>query len=187
MVTGDPIDPGAAALADVKSFLRIAGGDEDALVARMTASAAELCEQFIGRVLLARGFAETLPVNGSWRRLARGPARAITAVEALAPDGSASGLAVDSYAIDIDANGDGWVRVSRAGGAQRVRVSYQAGLASGWAQLPETLRHGVIRLAAHLYAHRDGARGDGPPAAVTALWRPWRRLSVAGAPVRRAG
>jgi uncharacterized phiE125 gp8 family phage protein len=44
--------------------------------------------------------------------------------------------------------------------------------------LPEALRHGIVRLAAHLYSHRDEAEQAGPPAAVTALWRPWRRLRL---------
>jgi hypothetical protein len=41
------------------------------------------------------------------------------------------------------------------------------------------LRQGVVRLAAHLYAERDGPELGGPPAAVTALWRPWRRMRLA--------
>jgi uncharacterized phiE125 gp8 family phage protein len=187
MVTGDPIEPGAAALGEAKAYLRIFGSDEDALVARLLAAAAELCEQFTGQALLARGFVETLPAGAAlrhgsgqaWRRLGRTPVIAVTSVEALAADGAASPLAVGAYAIDIDAGGDGWVRVPAPGAASRLRVGYDAGLAAGWAELPQALRHGVVRLAAHLYAHRDAARDFAPPAAVTALWRPWRRLRVA--------
>lgn len=51
-----------------------------------------------------------------------------------------------------------------------------------WADLPEAVRHGIIRLAAHLYRERD-RDGDGapvaPPAAVAALWRPWRAMRLA--------
>jgi uncharacterized phiE125 gp8 family phage protein len=179
MVTGDPIEPGAAALAEAKAYLRIAGSDEDALVARLLAAAAELCEQFTGQALLARGFVETLPATAVWRRLGRTPVGAVTSVEALAGDGTESALPVDAYAIDIDAGGDGWVRVPAPGTARRLRVDYEAGLAAGWAELPQALRHGAVRLAAHLYAHRDAARDFAPPAAVTALWRPWRRLRMA--------
>lgn len=48
---------------------------------------------------------------------------------------------------------------------------------SDWSALPEALRHGVIRLAAHLYRDGDGAAAA-PPAAVAALWRPWRRMRL---------
>ena len=178
MVTGDPVEPGAAALGEAKAYLRIAGGDEDALVTRLIAAAIELCEQFTGQALLERGFVETLPAGAAWRRLGRTPVGAVTSVEALAADGTASPLPVGAYAIDIDAGGDGWVRVPSPGAARRLRVGYQAGLAAGWADLPQALRQGAVRLAAHLYAHRDSARDSAPPAAVTALWRPWRRLRL---------
>ncbi len=179
MVTGDPIEPGAAALGEAKAYLRIAGSDEDALVARLLAAAAELCEQFTGQALLARGFVETLPASPAWRRLSRTPVAAVTSVEALAADGTESALPVGAYAIDIDAYGDGWVRVPAPGTARRLRVGYEAGLAAGWTELPQALRHGAVRLAAHFYAHRDAPAASAPPAAVTALWRPWRRLRVA--------
>jgi hypothetical protein len=52
-------------------------------------------------------------------------------------------------------------------------------LAEAWADVPQGLRHGAIRLAAHLYRRRDDeADVSTPPAAVAALWRPWRRLHL---------
>jgi uncharacterized phiE125 gp8 family phage protein len=81
--------------------------------------------------------------------------------------------------VDIDASGDGWVR--SAAGVQRLAVSLSAGLAADWGSLPAAIRQGVTMLAAHLYDHRDGA--GTPPAAVTALWRPYRRMRLGdGAP-----
>lgn len=178
MVTGEALDPGADALGEAKAYLRMAGSDEDALAARLLRAAAEQCEQFTGKVLLARPFQETMAASAAWQRLRRSPVQAITAVEALRPDGLAAALPAEGYAIDIDARGDGWVRVTAAGEATRVRVTYSAGLAAGWSAAPEALRHGIVRLAAHLYTHRDEEKGGAPPAAVTALWRPWRRLGL---------
>jgi uncharacterized phiE125 gp8 family phage protein len=178
MIVMVPVAPGAAARADAKAYLRIAGADEDALLDRMLGTAAELCEQFTGQVLLRRTAVETLPAGPGWTRLGRTPVAAITLVEGLGADGTAAALAADAYAVDIDANGDGWVRLARADAARRLRVTYEAGLATEWAGLPEALRQGTVRLAAHLYANRDGARAEGPPAAVTALWRPWRRIRI---------
>jgi uncharacterized phiE125 gp8 family phage protein len=51
-------------------------------------------------------------------------------------------------------------------------------MAPDWTGLPEALRQGVVRLAAHFYTHRTAAEDEGPPAAVTALWRPWRRMRL---------
>ncbi|HEV2746545.1 MAG TPA: hypothetical protein VGW34_04510 [Allosphingosinicella sp.] len=179
MLSGDPIEVPAAAVAEAKAYLRVELAGEDPLIERLVGAAAELCEQFTGRALLARGFSELVPASAAWKRLAATPVLAITAVEALPPDGAASALAAGSYAVDIDANGDGWVRVTQVGEAKRVRVAYQAGLATDWPELPGALRQGMLRLAAHCYAHRERADDSGPPAAVTALWRPWRRLRVA--------
>jgi hypothetical protein len=43
--------------------------------------------------------------------------------------------------------------------------------------VPEPLRQGIVRLAAHLYAARGEVEAV-PPAAVAALWRPWRRVRL---------
>jgi uncharacterized phiE125 gp8 family phage protein len=180
MLSAAPIVLPEAAMAEAKAYLRIVGTDEDALVARLMRSAAELCEQFTGQVLIARAFTELLAAPAAWARLGATPVRAISGVEALSAEGAAVPLAAVAYAIDIDANGDGWVRVTDAGAAKRVRVSFEAGMASQWSGVPETLRQGTVRLAAHLYTKRDAADDIGPPAAVTALWRPWRRMRLGG-------
>ena len=62
------------------------------------------------------------------------------------------------------------------GWAARAVGAYTAGLAADWAGLPAPIAQGVVRLIGHLYAERDGGP---PPAAVTALWRPYRRLMLA--------
>jgi uncharacterized phiE125 gp8 family phage protein len=165
-------------LAEVKAFLRIGTGEEDDLLAGLVRSAGEMCEGFTGRSLLARDVIETLPAATAWTRLGAAPVRGIGGVEALDAQGEGQPLPADAYAIDTDAAGDGWVRLLRTGGATKVRVAYSAGMAAAADGLPEALRHGVVRLAAHLYTHRDRHEGAGPPAAVTALWRPWRRLRI---------
>ncbi|HEX8379962.1 MAG TPA: hypothetical protein VF619_05385 [Allosphingosinicella sp.] len=169
------------AVGAAKEFLRVERPDEDGLIGALAGSAAELCESFIGEALLERGFTETIPASRAWRRLSRGPVRAITLVEALAADGAALALPVEAYAVDLDCGGGGWVRLSGPGAAGRIRVGFRAGLASAWADLPEALRHGIVRLAAHFYTNRtaEGPRGTAePPAAVAALWRPYRRLRL---------
>ena len=178
MLSAAPLSLPAAALDDAKNYLRVVGSDEDALLARLMRSAAELAERFTGRALIAREFSQTLRVTPAWTRLGIAPVRAIAEVEAMAADGTTSPLPLGAYAVDIDAQGEGWVRVPLPGSAKRVRVTFEAGLASEWQGLPEALRQGAVRLAAHLYTHRDDAAGAGPPAAVTALWRPWRRTRL---------
>jgi uncharacterized phiE125 gp8 family phage protein len=169
------LDPGplAVSIEEAKAWLRIAGSDEDALLAGHIRAAARLCEQFTGTVLIARAVEEAIARGPAWQRLALAPVRSIDAAAALDEAGGETALVPGDYAIDIDAAGTGWVRAPGRGG--RVRVRYAAGLADGPAGLPEPLRQGMLRMAAHLHVARD-ADASGPPAAVTALWRPWRRL-----------
>jgi uncharacterized phiE125 gp8 family phage protein len=166
------------ALAELKALLRVTVSDEDALLAGLARGAAEMCEAFTGRALIDRAVEEELAASGGWTRLGAAPVRSIEGAAALGEDNIASPLAADAYAIDVDAAGDGWVRVHDAAGAKRVVVSYRAGMAADPNGVPEALRHGIVRLAAHLYTHREQAMPAGPPAAVTALWRPWRRLRI---------
>lgn len=159
-----------AAAAEARALLRIGAGEEAGLLARLVDEACALAEQFTGQILIARAITEAVPGATRWHRLKATPVRAINGVtrhgEALPPD---------RHAIDIDASGDGWVRMLSPGG--RAQVMLTAGLAEDWAALPVGLRGGIVRMAAHRFAARDD---DGvPPAAVAALWRPWRRMRLA--------
>jgi len=176
MIIEEMAEP-AVSLAEAQAFVRIETGEEEALLAGLVRSASALCEAFINQLLVARVFREELRATGEWQRLGRRPVRSIDLVEAIAEDGSAAVLASGAYALDVDASGDGWVRLLDSGAARRVRVTAQAGMAMGSNDVPEPLRHGILRLVGHLFASRDGPGGE-PPAAVSALWRPYRRMRL---------
>lgn len=161
----------ALAVAAVKALLRVSATDEDALIAAFAETALGLAEQFIGQVTVARAMRETLPASAAWQSLGAVPVRSIAGVER--SDGTP--LAADCFAVDIDADGDGWVRLVAVGSERVVAVRFTAGMADDWAGLPMPLRQGVALLAAYLFDARDTAAP--PPAAVTALWRPFRRIA----------
>lgn len=164
------------ALDELKDYLRISLGEEDGLLAGLLAAATDMAERFTGQILVERVVAELLVPSGAWQRLSVRPVRAVTGVTGVPLAGAETALAVTDYAIDIDRNGDGWVRVARQAGT-RARIAYRAGIAANGAGVPEAIRHGIVRLAGDLYA-RGGVEGQ-PPAAVSALWRPWRRMRLA--------
>lgn len=172
-------DPGAPALAELKDWLGISTPAEDDLLTALVKTALDACEAFTGAMPLVQTCAEIVPVRCRWQALSARPVSAITHVSGLPAEGSAFVLASDAYAIDIDAGGTGLVRVERPGASGRVEVRYIAGIAAGWADLPDGLRHGITRLAAHLYRSRDSEADSALPAAVAALWRPWRRVRLA--------
>lgn len=146
----------ASAAAATAAYLRV-GEAPDAVLLRAAGSALGLAEAFCGQVLVARDCEERVLPRAGWQRLSAMPVRGITAEAGLG--------------IDIDAGGVGWVKVEG-----ETLVLYSAGLAAVWEALPEAVMQGVVLLAAHLFGARDGAAM--PPAAVAALWRPYRRMRL---------
>jgi uncharacterized phiE125 gp8 family phage protein len=169
----------SAVLAELKQWLAITTSQDDAPLQALLAAALDVCEGFTGQMPLESECEEVLPANAGWHALATRPVLAITGMDALAADGSRVALDPGSYEIELDADGTGRVRLPLPGERARVAVRFTAGLAPDWDGLPDALRHGLIRLAAHQHRERDGAGASPlPPASVAALWRPWQRLRL---------
>jgi uncharacterized phiE125 gp8 family phage protein len=166
----------ASACAAVKDYLRMESGAEDGTVTAAVQTALALGEAFTGTAWIARSWQSWLSRSPDWQRLPVAPVMAIGPIETVDTDGATAALPVDAYTIDLDARGEGWVRPLQAKESTRARVTFAAGTAVGWEDLPPPLAQGVVLLAAHLIE----ARGDpgAPPAAVVAFWRPWRRLQL---------
>lgn len=155
----------AAAIAGVRdaarAYLRITGNAEDAVIDRLAATALALAEAYTGTAILERTHDAMMAACGDWRPL---PVVPVTAIVAVAPVG----------AIDIDGDGTGWVRMTAAS-----PVRFTAGIAATWDTVPPPVAQGIVLLVAHLFDQRTA--GAAPPAAVGALWRPWRRMRLTGA------
>lgn len=169
----------SSALAEVKQWLGITTAHDDALLTGLLQSAIELCEAFTGIVPLECGYEEILPVSGQWCALSVRPVQAITGVEGITESGDRFTMVAGAYATELDTCGAGQVRVIAPGAARRLAVQFTAGVASTWSELPEPLRHGIVRLAAHQHRERESSGAAPlPPASVAALWRPWRRVHL---------
>ena len=176
MIAGDP-GPLPVTVAEAQAYLRIESGEEEALLAGLLRSATGLCEAFTGQCLVARTVTERLQAGAAWQRLSATPVRSIDTVAPVGPGGAETPVQPVAYAIDIDRNGDGWVRLTGLP-ETLVTVGYSVGMAADGNGVPEPLRQGILRLTAHMFNSRDGDSGE-PPAAVTALWRPYRRMRLA--------
>ena len=173
-----------AALGELKAWLAITTAGDDAALSALLRMALETCEAFTGTMPLVQLCEEIVPAATSWQVLATRPVQAVTWVEGIPDTGARFAIPVADYAIDLAADGGALFRLvqtaSSTGAADRVAVRFIAGMASGWADLPESLRHGVLRLAAHHYRQRESDSPQAmPPGAIAALWRPWRRMRVA--------
>lgn len=176
----EPAVLAGVALDELKAWLAITTAGDDAALVALLGAALETCEAFTGQMPLAALCEEILPAGTGWQALATRPVKAVTWVEGIPEEGARFAIPLADYAIDLTADGGARFRLVRHGDADRIAVRFTAGMAAGWADLPESLRHGALRLAAHHYRQResDGAPAM-PPAAVAALWRPWRRMRVA--------
>lgn len=168
-----------SALAELKQWLGITTDRDDSLLAGLLAAALDICEAFTGQMPLQATCEEVLPASPGWHALATRPVQSITALDGLTADGTRFILSAGTYEIELDADGTGRVRLPMSGNETRIAVRFTAGIAPDWDSLPEALRHGLIRLAAHQHREREtSGAAPLPPAAVAALWRPWRRLRL---------
>lgn len=161
---------------EARAWLRLGAADEDALVERLIGAVTNMCEAFTGQWLLARDEAEVLTVRRQTARLAARPVVAVDMVARIDTGGDEVVLDPADYRVDI-ADGLAVVTVAGATDGTRLRVAYRAGMAEAAADVPAAIRHGILRMVQHLYEARDDAKAN-PPAAVAALWQPWRRIAL---------
>lgn len=173
------IAPPAVPLAEARTFLRLRSSADDDVVSAIVGAATAMCEQFTRAAIIARDITEYLPITGDWQRLGHAPVRAIAAVTGIDAGGGESALAAGAHSSEIDAGGSGRVRVHAPGAAVRMRIAYNAGLVGDVGEVPDAIRQGIMILAGHLLRARDAEDPGDPPAAVAALWQPWRRVRIA--------
>jgi uncharacterized phiE125 gp8 family phage protein len=178
MLTTDPVVLTVDAVDTAKTYLRLETDEEDASIGALVAAALVHAEGYLGQLLIERDVVERLSVSTAWQRLGATPVRSIMSVTGIPAEGASFQLSPDSYKLDINRHHDGWIRIPHPGSAGRVDVAYRAGMVLGWPDLPEAISLAVLRIAAHLHAHRDGADDEGPPPAIRSLLRPWRRMRL---------
>lgn len=176
MVPGDT----PVSLNEARGWLRMEATVDDAVIAGLIRAATNVCEAFIGRWLIVRAAEEEVVLRAGVARLGIRPVVGIDAVTLLTATGGETALDASDYRLSVGEDGTARLAPAAAGIAGRLRVRYRAGLAAESNAIPEAIRQGIVRLVQHLHEARDGA-GAAPPAAVAALWQPWRRVGLGGA------
>jgi uncharacterized phiE125 gp8 family phage protein len=178
MLSYDTLSLDGDMLDEAKAYLRLEMDDDDGPLAAIIMAAIGHAESYTRQILIQRIIRETLSASGRWQALSATPVLSIDGVTGIPADGAVFAVPTANYAADINGDGTAHFRVLQQGAAGRVEISYTAGLAIGWATLPEALRLGILRLIGHFYTHRDAPDDAGPPPAVAALLRPWRRITL---------
>ncbi|WP_432768329.1 MAG: hypothetical protein HEQ22_13005 [Sphingopyxis sp.] len=173
--------PGEApvSLNEARGWLRLGTSADDAVVAALVRAATNICEAFVGQWLVVRAAEEVLAPGSGPVTLGARPVVAVDAVFALAQGGGETALDADGWRLEVGRDGTGRVRIDDPGDAVRLRIAYRAGMAAGANAIPEAIRQGILRMTQHLHDARDG-EGAAPPAAIAALWQPWRRIGLGG-------
>ncbi len=175
--------PGDApvSLNEARSWLRLGATIDDAVVAGLVRAATSICEAFIGQWLIIRASEEVAILRGGAVRLTARPVVAIEAVALVSVAGGETLLTPGDYRLSTTPGGFARVAIHAPGDADRVRISYRAGMAEGVNGIPEAIRQGIVRMTQYLHDARDGAggaAGEAPPAVIAALWQPWRVPSL---------
>lgn len=166
-------------VAEARDWLRLGPAEDDAAVAALIRAAANICEAFTGQMLIKREVIEERAV-AKFLWLSKRPVVAVEDVLVLDGSGSSLPIAPDDWTVVRGGNGAAAVQLRAVPRGARVRLRYRAGLADTSNAVPEALRHGVLRLVQHW--HFAGQENQEVPAIVTALWTPWRRVSIGALP-----
>jgi uncharacterized phiE125 gp8 family phage protein len=168
--------PQAAALDELKAYLRLETADEDALLQGFLRSATAVAEAFTGQMFLARDLVDRVE-EGVRQVVLRGrPLINIQAISRQTADGDEP-LALGEWHVDRMPSGRAAVML-RGPAEAPLTVRYRAGMADDWNGLAEPLRFSVVRVAAHSFAHRDRADDPGYPPLVWQLLAPWRAVAL---------
>ncbi|MGI8942634.1 MAG: head-tail connector protein [Qipengyuania sp.] len=176
-ITGYP-DLSGEPLTELKQYLSISGTRDDALLVQMLRAAHAMCERFTGLAAQPTQFDVVLPELAGWQAVEPRPVIAIGEARLESSGGALRVLTAAEYETRIDHEGVAHVRLQKAEPDGRLVLAVTAAVSPSWDMLEPDLRQGIVRLAAHAYRERDAGPQANPPAAVAALWRPYRRLRL---------
>lgn len=179
MLSLDPLGLDSVMLSEVRAYVRVDAGTDDDVLAACAAAAVTHAEQFTRQILIRRGAKETVTTGSGWQILQAMPVQSVIGVMGIPAEGASFAMAASAWEVKISSRGEAYFQVLQPGSAGRAEVTLSVGLADDWANLPESLRLGLLRLAAHFYNNRDASDDDGPPAAALALLLPFRRMHIA--------
>jgi uncharacterized phiE125 gp8 family phage protein len=185
LIAGPAVEP--VALAEAKTFLRVDGEAEDALVASLLAGAREALELATRRAFIAQTWRLHLDwwPQGKAVRLPLAPVLSVVAVRITPASGPAAVLDPGLYRLDVAADpprllvGAAAPEPGVTAGGIEIDARYGFGAAAG--DVPAPIRLAIQRLAAFWFEQRGDEIGAarGLPGDVQALVAPFIRARLA--------
>lgn len=170
-------------LSEVKAFLRIDHGEEDALLTTLITTTRLQVEAALDLGLNTQVWEVSGPRDGRpCVAIAIRPVASVTSVEIEGRDGTRTPLSAGDYMIE-EAAGATHIDVERALPRDaRVVATVTVGFGDTADDVPEPIRHALKLLVAHWYEHRDPASVECAsrkiPEGISALLAPYRRVTL---------
>jgi uncharacterized phiE125 gp8 family phage protein len=185
LLTPPAVEP--VALAEMKAFLRVEHGDDDAVIASLIAGARIHVEAQTKRALITQGWRLSFDAWPQDGRIAVAPAplQTLDAVRVHDAGGTPSDIDLQNFVPDPGASVLAFAPSSLPAPGRRaagIELDVTVGYGAAAGDVPEPLRQAIRLLAAHWYENRGlvATEGQGAPlpATVQALIAPYRVLSL---------
>ena len=188
--TGPSVEP--VTLAEVKSYIRKKGSDEDALITIYAKAARRSVEAHLGKVLLDQTWIQYLDRFPSKAQilLDKTPLRSVTHVKYTPDGGSATTFSASSYVVDAAAkpgrvvlkDDESWP-TDALEVANGLAVTFVAGYGAAATDVPDDVIMAVLLFAAHCYENREpvvlGIVATPIPLTITSMLMGERRMVLA--------
>lgn len=180
-----PVPSEVVTTAEVKSFLRVTGNADDALIASLCTRARMIAERLTGRSIIKTSlyaFWDFVPGQGTpwwdgvrdgalsclsagYVELPRPPLISVEEVSGFNNDDSAVVMSASNYYVDtVDPDLPGRVAL-RLGAVwpifTRTRNGFRVQYTAGYASVPEDLKHAILLMASWLFKNRGDCSDDG--------------------------
>ncbi len=173
----EPVD-----LAYAKTFLRVDGDAEDALITDLIVAARHSVEALCGQVMIARRVLQRFtPDVRAPLNLKAMPAGTVHGVYAVDKDRVRTEIPASDYSVNTRCTPPRLTvdsEVSLPSGTSEIQVEYSAGYADMAADVPMPLRQAVLLLLAQSYEHRGDSDDRPVPMMVDALLMPYRWMRL---------
>jgi uncharacterized phiE125 gp8 family phage protein len=163
-------------LDQAKAWLRVeSGNDEDGLISALIPAARARAEWHTGRAFVSQRWTLWLDRSDGRIELPLPPLQSVESVTLYAPDGAASLLDPDAYAV---AGQHLLLGTAPAGlrAANGIAVAFTAGYGAA-SDVPPAIGQAILALVASLYEHRGGDGAPMPDNAL-ALLAPYRTIKL---------
>lgn len=161
LVTAPAAEP--ITTAEVKAQMRIEHSDDDTLIERLVDTAINFVDVTgsLGKAMITQTWGEWFPPNPGVVSLALGPVQSVSAIKYYDTDNAIQTATLsDFYVLGPSSNttikpkaGKSWPTTFTRDDA--IKVEYVIGYGNAASDVPDSVRHALMMLVAHLYENRE--------------------------------